>query len=203
MISAIATEMVGCLFRWFPHNRIAEGEGRGDLPHRGGNREVPRGDEADGANRITSDLDIDIGPSGGEFLTGNAQGLAGEEAGDMSGPHHLAKRVGDCLATLAGEYLREAVLVVHDATEDGIQNEGALFDGCPAPAYPGGLGSSESLTDHVLRGCSIDADDIIQIGGIADFKRSRATKPFAANEVFFQKHCFLPLFSCLGQRLRV
>ena len=46
---------------------VSVGERRRDLPGGDGDREIPRRDDADDADRLAGDLDVDAGPRGGSF----------------------------------------------------------------------------------------------------------------------------------------
>ena len=83
------------------HDAVAVGERRRDLPGRDRDREVPRRDEPDDADRLAGDLDLDAGPHRGQLLAGEPQRLAGEELEDLPGARRLADAFGQGLALLA------------------------------------------------------------------------------------------------------
>ena len=92
------------------HHGVAVGERRRDFPGRNGDRKVPGRDQADDADRLARDLDIDIGPHRGELLASNAKRLPSKEGKDLSGAHDLADPLSQGLALLAGEQSAEFVL---------------------------------------------------------------------------------------------
>ena len=75
------------------HHAIAVGERRGDLPGRDRDREVPRRDQRDDADRLARDLDLDAGPDVAVFSPARRNALAGEEREDLAG----ARRPRQCL----------------------------------------------------------------------------------------------------------
>ena len=74
--------------------RVAVGQRRRDLPGRDGDREIPRRDDADDADRLAGDLDADARAHRGHDLAGEAQRLAGEELEDLRGADGLADALG-------------------------------------------------------------------------------------------------------------
>ncbi len=81
------------------HDAIAVGQRRRDLPGRNRDREIPRRDEADHAERLARDLHVDAGPHRAEPLARHAQALLGEELEDVAGAADLAgrRRPASCL----------------------------------------------------------------------------------------------------------
>ena len=99
MISESAWAEPGTRSAGLNTTRVAVGERRRDLPGRDGDREVPRRDQADDADRLAGDLHIDAGPHGRHLLAGHAQALAGEEQEDLAGAGRPRRcpRAGSCL----------------------------------------------------------------------------------------------------------
>ena len=83
------------------HHGVAVAERRRDLPGRDRDREIPRRDQADDAERLARDLDVDAGAHGGELLAGQPQRFAGEELEDLAGARDLADALRQRLAFLA------------------------------------------------------------------------------------------------------
>ena len=83
MISASACAEPGTRSAGLKTTRIAIGERGGDLPGGNREREIPRRDDADDAERLARHLDVDVRPNAGEFLAGDAQRFAGEEVEDL------------------------------------------------------------------------------------------------------------------------
>ena len=104
------------------HDRVAVGERRRDLPGRDGDREVPRRDHADDADRLAGDLDVDARAHGGELLAGEAQRLAGEEGEDLAGAGRLADALGQRLALLARQQAAEFLLAGEDLVGGLLQD---------------------------------------------------------------------------------
>ncbi len=73
------------------HDRVAVGEGRRDLPRRDRDREVPRRDDADHAERLAQHVDIDAGSHRADVLAADPQRLAGEVLEDPRGALDLAR----------------------------------------------------------------------------------------------------------------
>ena len=86
---------------------IAVAERRRDLPGGNGDGEIPRRDDADDADRLARHFDVDARPHAGEFLAGNAQGLASEEVEDLRGATDFADGLGKRLAFFARQELAE------------------------------------------------------------------------------------------------
>ena len=80
------------------HHRVAVAERRRDLPGRDGDREIPRRDDADDADRLARDLDADAGPDRRHGLARQPQRLAGEELEDLRrrGSPRRCPRAGSC-----------------------------------------------------------------------------------------------------------
>ena len=148
------------------HDAIAVGERRRDLPGRNGDREIPRRDQADDADRLARDLDVDAGPHRGELLAGQAQALAGEEQEDLPGAHDLADALGQGLAFLARQQAAELVLAREDLVADALQDVVALLDRGARPGREGRLrgrdralgigGARRGRTRRRRRWCSTD-----------------------------------------------
>ena len=62
--------------RRLQHDGIAEGEGGGGLPRRDRDREIPRRDQPEHADRLAMGFDIDVGPGQFERLAMPAKRLA-------------------------------------------------------------------------------------------------------------------------------
>ena len=97
---------------------VAAGDRRRELPHRDHRREVERRDAGDDAERLAHGIEVDAGAGGiAELALHQVRDAAGEL-------HHLeaaldvALGVGDDLAVLAGEELRELVVIaLHELEE--------------------------------------------------------------------------------------
>ena len=107
--------------------RVAVGERRRDLPGGDRDREVPRRDDADDADRLARDLDVDVRPDAGELLARNPQRFAGEEVEDLPGAGRLADRLGQRLALFAREQPAELLAAGEDFGRDAQQDVVALL----------------------------------------------------------------------------
>ena len=85
------------------HHGVAVAERRRDLPGRDGDREVPRRDDADNANRFARHLDADARAHRRHALARQAQRLTGEELEDLPGAGGLANALGERLALFAAQ----------------------------------------------------------------------------------------------------
>ena len=101
---------------------VAVGERRRYLPRRDRERKVPGSDEADDADRLARDLDLDAGPHRVELVAADAHRLAGEVLEDRSGAAGLAHGIGQRLAHLARELLSELLLARQDLRAGAIED---------------------------------------------------------------------------------
>ena len=135
------------------------------------------------ADRLARHLDADAGADRGEDVARQAQGLAGEEAEDLAGAHHLADALRQGLALFARQDGPELVLAGQDLVGDLLQGVVPLLRGRAGPARRGrlcggdgalgiGLGRARKFTDHVAR-----------VGGVLVRRHVGGTHPFAGDEV--------------------
>src|SRR5207248_6977925 len=104
----------GHQLRGLEYHRVAVAQRRRDLPGRDGDREIPRRDDRDDAERLARDLDADAGAHRLHDLAGDAQRLAGEELEDVGRAHHFARRLRQRLALLARQQIAELRLAVEN-----------------------------------------------------------------------------------------
>ncbi len=90
-------------------HRVAVGQGRGGLPERYRQREVPGADRQYDAERFAPDLDPDAGGRTGQGLAVGVERHLRIEAEDRQRPLDLSLRFGDRLADLADHQLGELV----------------------------------------------------------------------------------------------
>jgi hypothetical protein len=90
-------------------------------------REVPRRDEADNAERLARDLDIDPRPYRRHFFPGEAQRLAGKNLKMFPARACFADPFGQRLAFLAGEEPPELVLAREDLVAGAIEDVRAFW----------------------------------------------------------------------------
>ena len=100
----------GILLRRLEHDGVAGRDRDREEPHRHHGREVERGDDADRAQRLADGVDVDLGRGVlGEPALEQMWDAAGE-FDDLLAAAHLAERVGDDLAVLAGDDLGQLLL---------------------------------------------------------------------------------------------
>ncbi len=116
------------------HHGVAIGERRGDLPGGNRQREIPGRDQADDAERLAVDVDLDARPHRGYPLAGKAQRLAREELEDLTGATRLGDAVGAGLAFLAREEFAELLLAPEDLVAGRVQKIEALLRGAARPS---------------------------------------------------------------------
>ena len=170
-------------FGRFEHDRIAEGQGRGDLPGRDGDGEVPRSDDADDADGLVRHLGDEPGADRVDDLTGVADGLAGEELEDLGGAQHLALGFGELFALFPGEQIAEFVGAFGDEAAGLVEDCESLL--C-AEARPGGGGSAGGIDRRGDRGgirAGKAADHIGRIGRVRIRRPVLTGHPCAADEV--------------------
>src|SRR6185312_10624163 len=103
-------------------------ERRRDLPGGNRDREVPRRDQTDDAERLARRLDVDARPHRRDLLAGDPQAFAGEEQEDLARSDRLANRLGERLALFAREQPPELVLARKDLVADALQDVVPLLD---------------------------------------------------------------------------
>jgi hypothetical protein len=112
---------------------VAEGQRRRDLPGRDGDREVPRRDEADHADRLARDFDADAGRTDGTRSPFRRSAFAGEELEDVAGAGHFADGFGQGLAFFAREQVAQFGLARQDLGAGGVEDVEALLRRRQAP----------------------------------------------------------------------
>ncbi|MNF74083.1 hypothetical protein D3C84_561060 [compost metagenome] len=165
------------------HHTVAVGQGRGDFPGRNGNREVPRGDQADHAQGFTGDFHVHARAYRRQIVAGQAQAFAGEELEDVTGTAHLANGFGQGLAFLAGEQGAELFLAREDLAADFVQRIATGLDTGRRPGREGRTGRVDGGIDLGLVGLCVVADHIGQVRGVDVGLVLRASDPLAANVV--------------------
>ncbi|GAF49306.1 hypothetical protein RW1_075_00110 [Rhodococcus wratislaviensis NBRC 100605] len=119
---------------------VAGGDGDGEEPHRDHGGEVERGDDPDGADGLPDGGDVDVG--GGVF--GHAAleqvGHAAGEFDDFLAAGDLTECVGDDLAVLGGDDLRQLALAGVEQFPELEHDGGTLGEGGVAPGGERGRG---------------------------------------------------------------
>ena len=90
------------------HDRVAVAERRRDLPRRDGDREIPRRDDADDADRLAGHRHVDAGTHARHRLAGQAQASPAKKSKICAGAHRLADAFGQRLALLARQQPAES-----------------------------------------------------------------------------------------------
>ena len=127
-ISASVQAHPGVLIGGLEDDGVAVGQGRRDLPGGDGDREVPRRDQGDDADRLARDLDLDAGAHGGELLARHAQRFTREELEDVRRADGFADAFRERLAFLAREQPAELVLARQDVGSDLVEDVRAILD---------------------------------------------------------------------------
>ncbi|MNU75126.1 hypothetical protein D3C71_646470 [compost metagenome] len=120
------------------HHRIAEGDGRGDLPRRNGDGEVPRRDQAEHPDRLPIGLDLDARTRRGQVLAVDPQGLAGEIFQDAGGAHRLAHALGQGLALFTRQQAADLRCALHQQRPGPVQHVETHLRRGVGPAGKGG-----------------------------------------------------------------
>ena len=164
-------------------DRVAERERGRDLPGGNGDRKVPRRDQADDADRLAGDLDVDAGADGRQLLPGQPQHFAGEELEDVPGTDGLAHALGQRLPFFAREQPADLVLARENIRADLVEDVGAILDATGRPRGKCGLCRSNRVLRLRGIGHGVLADDVAQIGRIAIGRPRRRHDPLAVDVV--------------------
>ena len=163
------------LLRGLEHDRAARGQRRPELArgHRG--REVPGRDQQRDPDRRVRDEHPVGSARGDRELAVRAHGLLGEPAQELGGVGGLAARLGERLAHLTHDQVRDLVVARGHQVERAAEDLGALARGAGGPVRgrgrrgvdrgdpvlrPGGL---EGLDDGSVRG--IEHGELPSLGG--------------------------------------
>ena len=145
---------------------VAERERGRNLPGRNREREVPRRDDADDADRLARDLDFDAGPHRVELVAADAHRLAGEVLEDRAGAAGFADPVGERLSLLARQLPPELFLARQDLGAGAVEDVEPLLRGRQRPFGEGLLRRRDGLLD--VGGCPARelADDVADVRGV-------------------------------------
>ena len=137
----------GILLRRLQDDGVACSDGDGEEPHRHHGREVERADDTDRSQRLADGVDVDLGRGVlGEPALEQMRDTAGE-LDDLLAARHLAERVGDDLAVLAGDDLGQLALAGVEQFAEVEQDGGALGQ----RGIPPGRERRGSRVDHRAR----------------------------------------------------
>src|SRR5579862_2418144 len=137
-----------CQLRGLDHDRVAAGEGRADLPRRDVEREVPRRDQADDAERF-AERHVDAAADGDRLAVVLVDG-AGVEVQHLRDHPDLAPRAGDRFADVARLDARELLVVLFDERRKPPQQPGAVDRRNGPPRWESRVGAGNRLVG--LRG---------------------------------------------------
>ena len=185
-MSTIAQDAAGHQVGRLEHHRVAVAERRRDLPGRDGDREIPRRDDADDADRLAGDLDADARAHRGQRLARQPQRLAGEELEDLAGAHGLADALGQAScpprATAAG---RAPPCAPGSRRPPCAAARGARADRSATISGNAALAAAMAASVSCRRGPGIVADHLVGVGRV-DVGHSLAVDPLAVDQVLVQ-----------------
>ena len=165
-MSTIAQARAGHQIGRLEHDRIAVAERRRDLPGRNGDREIPRRDDADDADRLARHGHFEARPHARHDLAGEPQRLAGEEIEDLPGAHRLADALGQRLALLAGEQAAELLAPLENLVAGRLEDVVALLDARARPRRERRLGGGDGALGVVGAAARVVADDLVGVGRV-------------------------------------
>ena len=161
------------------HHRAAGGERGADFARRHGGREIPRRHQHGDAGRLVLHEDAGAGGRRAGVLADIAHRFLGVPAEEFRGISDLAAGVGERLAVLDGDQLRQPLGVAHDQVVGFAQNFGALARLLGGPAGKRGarrIDRSLGVFDRCARdrgdlvlGRRIDHVEAAAVGGFAPF----------------------------------
>jgi hypothetical protein len=134
------------------HERVAARDGDRVHPHRHHHREVERRDAGDDAERLAEREDVDPGGRLVGVLPLDQVGDAAGELHDLEATLHLAEGVGDDLAVLVGDDLREVLGPGVDQLAEGEEGLGPLAQRSLAPRLERLGGAGHGRVDVALGG---------------------------------------------------
>ena len=126
------------VLRRLPDDGVAAQQRRDQVPRRHGDREVPRGDDGRDADGRPEREELLVGHLRGHRLPVQPASFAQEEVAGVDDLLHLAAGLGDRLADLAGQQLRERLQVLLDQASRavGSRGRGRVRAPPPSPAVP-------------------------------------------------------------------
>ncbi|KAF5273145.1 hypothetical protein FQR65_LT17236 [Abscondita terminalis] len=139
----------GRKFRRLEHDRVAIGQGGGDLPGGNGDGKIPRRDDADR-----------------DFLAALAQGLAGVELEDIAGAGDFSHAFGQGLAFFSRQDSWRLVAAGEDLTTDAIKAASARVCGLLCAQQPPPHERRRSRRGRVRDGLRVVLDRIVGVGGL-------------------------------------
>ena len=159
---------------------VAVGERRRDLPGRNGDREIPRRDDADDADRLARDLDADARAHAGHLLAGEPQRLAGEEIEDLPGARRPRRSPSGSVLPSSRASSRPSSSLRARISLRRVSRMSCRSCGASA-TRPGTRPCAAAIAVSRLRRVRLGilADDVVGVGGIdvrASRRRRRPTR---------------------------
>ena len=168
----------------FEHDRVAIGQSGRDLPCRNGNREIPRGDHTDHAQRIAGDLDADTRTHARHGLAGQAQTFTGKKRKNLACTAGFADAFGQGLAFFACQQAAQLVLAGENFIGCLFQNLVAFLRSGARPGRECRLGGGNGFVGLCARCAGIMSDHIRGVGRVDVLVDAGAVDPLAADMVF-------------------
>ena len=171
---------------------IAIRQCRRDFPGRNRDREVPRRDDADDADRFPADLDLDAGANRCDGLTAQPERFTGKKLEYLAGTRRLAYAFVQRLALFAGQQPAQFFLAGEYFGADGIEGVESLLDTALRPAGKRFGGGRQSGLDLLRIGLRIVADDVAGIRWIDIVDVTIRAGPLAGDVVCKVRHVCPP-----------
>ena len=172
------------------HHGVAVGQGRGDLPGRDGEREVPRRDDAHHTHGLAGHIHLHALAHRGQQLALDAQRLARKKLENLPAAGHLGHAFGQCLAFFTRQQCAQLVLACQQFAADQVQHVGAALGGALAPGGQGIGGGAHGQLGLVAVGAGVFGHHLAGVrrvgadaGGGADFPPAVDQVPGAELEV--------------------
>ena len=179
------------------HHAIAVSERRRDLPGGNRDREIPRRDHPDDAERFARDFHVHARTCRGDFLARQPHAFAGEELEDLPGADGFADAFDQRLAFLARQQFPELILARDDFVADALQDVMPLLDRGARPGRECRLGRGDRFLRISRAGARKVADHVLGVRRVQVLRVVLRFDPFAANEILcMNRHIqFLPIIS--------
>ena len=157
----------GCGGGGFDHDRVAGRERRGELPRGDRDREVPRRDQPDDAERAAAREDERPRLRRVGELAAEALGLAGVEVQHGRRALDLAGRVGEQLALLGDDPPRQLPTAPPEEIGGAVQQLPTARSGQTAPASLSSVCARAGVGDVARAVSLVGRDHLARVGGVA------------------------------------
>ncbi|MNQ05451.1 hypothetical protein D3C85_181890 [compost metagenome] len=165
------------------HHRVAEGDGRGDLPGRNGDRKVPRRDQTEHADRLAIGLNLHARPGRSQVLAVKPQGLAGEILQDARCAQGLADALGQGLALFARQQAADLRSALHQQGSGAVQHVEARLGRGVRPCREGGARGLHRLIHLGRPALGRAGHHFARVRGVQTLARQIPAHLLAANPV--------------------